>query len=147
MMENKIVAVSGGFDPIHSGHISYILDSAKHGPVVVILNSDEWLKRKKGFAFMPWHERASVVGAIKGVIDVIHADDDDGSVCESLKKLKPKYFAKGGDRLADNTPEVDLCNKIGIQMIFNCGGGKTNSSSEILGQYNDRIRNIAREWD
>ena len=126
------VAVSGGFDPVHSGHINYIIDASKYGDVIVILNSDDWLKRKKGYAFQTWDERSCVLRAIKGVVDVIHADDQDGTVCASLNKLRPTYFAKGGDRGIENTPEVKLCEELGIGLIFNCGGGKTNSSSQLV---------------
>lgn len=128
----KIVAVSGFFDPCHGGHISYIMDAAKHGNVIAILNSDKAAIRKKGYSFMDWSNRAAVVGAIKGVIDVVPVDDEDGTVCEALRKIKPDYFAKGGDRHIENTPEVKLCNELGIGLIFNCGGEKVTSSSELV---------------
>lgn len=133
-MARKIVAVSGYFDPMHGGHVSYIMDAAKYGDVIVILNSDEAAKRKKGYCFMPWDQRAAVVGAIKGVIDVVAVDDTDGTVCEALKRIKPYAFCKGGDRHLENTPEVALCNAMGIGLIFNCGGEKVASSSELVGK-------------
>ena len=80
-----LVAVSGGFDPIHKGHVQMILEAAKWGDVIVVLNSDEWLKRKKNFVFMPWKERAAILYAIKGVIQVSEVDDKDNSVCEAIR--------------------------------------------------------------
>lgn len=131
-MTRRLIAVSGYFDPCHGGHIAYILDASKHGNVIVILNSDAAAKRKKGYVFMSWDQRAAVVGAIRGVVDVVHVDDTDGTVCEALRRIKPYAFAKGGDRHIDNTPEVELCNKMGIALLFNIGGPKTASSSEIV---------------
>lgn len=145
-LARKIVAVSGYFDPCHGGHISYILDAAKYGDVIVILNSDEAAIRKKGYVFMSWDQRAAVVGAIKGVIDVIPVDDSDGTVCSALKKLKPDYYSKGGDRHYENTPEVPLCNKMGIGLIFNCGGPKTASSSELVNKAKVSANETARAW-
>lgn len=131
-MANKIVAVSGYFDPPHGGHASYVEAASKYGDVIIILNSDEAAQRKKGYCFMPWDQRAAVVGLWKGVVDVISVDDRDGTVCEAIREIRPDYFAKGGDRTIENTPEADLCNKMGIGLIFNCGGEKTASSSELI---------------
>lgn len=126
------VAVSGGFDPIHNGHIALITHAAKYGDVIVILNSDEWLMRKKGYVFMPYEKRAAIAYAIKGVMDVIPVDDADGTVCEALRRLKPDYFANGGDRFPDNTPELRVCTDMGIKPLFNIGGDKVASSSELV---------------
>lgn len=130
--QNKIIAVSGGFDPIHIGHVRMILDAAKLGNVLVIANSDEWLIRKKGYAFMPFEERAEILASIKGVVKVVKASDDDGTVCQSLYDNKIDIFANGGDRKNDNVPEVAICNKLGIEMIWNIGGGKIQSSSTLV---------------
>lgn len=126
------VAISGGFDPVHVGHIRLITEAALHGDVVVILNSDDWLKRKKGYAFMDWLSRAYILRAIKGVVDVVPVDDSDGTVCEALIKHKPDFFANGGDRFPDNIAELALCQSLGIKTIFNIGGEKIASSSEIV---------------
>tara|TARA_B100000287_G_scaffold388996_1_gene398698 strand:- start:184 stop:621 length:438 start_codon:yes stop_codon:yes gene_type:complete len=126
------VAVSGGFDPIHKGHVRMIRAASAFGSVVVIANSDEWLMRKKGYIFMPFEERAEILGSIKGVIAVYEARDDDNTVCESLKELKPNMFANGGDRKGDNVPEVALCEELGIQMLWNVGGEKIQSSSWLV---------------
>jgi len=135
-MISKKIAVSGGFDPVHVGHIRMILEASKYGDVIIIVNSDAWLKRKKGYVFMPWEERAEILSAVKGVNCVVLAKDDDGSVCESLVHLNDTmsldYFANGGDRKKENTPEIMLCQKLEIEMIWNCGGGKIQSSSELV---------------
>ena len=134
----KISVVSGGFDPIHSGHISYIQSAKKFGEyLIVALNSDEWLENKKGKAFMPFNERKSVLENIKSVDEVIDfVDDEKGSCIDALKKIKNKYpeaeitFCNGGDRGKDNIPEMDLK---GINFQFSVGGDdKLNSSSWIL---------------
>ena len=89
------VAVSGGFDPIHKGHVRMIRAASAFGNVMVIANSDEWLMRKKGYVFMPFEERAEILENIKGVVSVHQARDDDDSVCESLRILRPTMFANG----------------------------------------------------
>ncbi|MBI5793509.1 adenylyltransferase/cytidyltransferase family protein [Candidatus Uhrbacteria bacterium] len=141
----KIVAVSGGFDPIHIGHVRMILEAKKLGnELVVILNNDNWLKKKKGHAFMPEDQRREILEAIKGVDRVVltkHVpDDDDRSVCESLREIHPDIFANGGDRKPDGDPipEVVVCEELGIEMIYNVGqGGKMQSSSWLTAQDRD----------
>lgn len=132
MKEVKVVAVSGGFDPVHKGHVQMIEEASTHGPVLVIINSDAWLMRKKGYVFMPWKERAYIMGNIKGVAIVTAVDDSDGSVCEALKRHKPAYFANGGDRYETNTPEMEVCDELGIEMLWNIGGEKIQSSSSLV---------------
>tara|TARA_Y100000592_G_C5461030_1_gene313987 strand:+ start:284 stop:706 length:423 start_codon:yes stop_codon:yes gene_type:complete len=131
-MKRKIIAVSGGFDPIHKGHVRMIREAAKHGDVVVILNSDEWLLRKKGYKFMNFDERSYIAGSIKGVIMTTGVDDSDGTVCEALMRIKPHAFANGGDRKTNNTPEMELCEELSIEMLWNIGGEKEQSSSELV---------------
>ena len=126
------VMVSGGFDPIHVGHVRMIRDAAQHGEVIVVANSDNWLYRKKGYNFMGFNERKEILMAIKGVIDVISVDDKDGTVCEALRRIKPTYFANGGDRTSKNTPEKKVCSELGIEMLWNVGGQKIQSSSELI---------------
>lgn len=151
MKDNEIVvAVSGGFDPIHPGHIRYFKAAKELGDkLVVILNNDNWLVKKKRFNFMSEKERKEVLEAIKYVDEVIitkHVKDtDDLSVSESLKTLKPDIFANGGDRKADNIPEYELCKKMGIKMVFNVGpGGKIQSSSSLVDK---AARNAPRKVD
>ncbi|MCK9461616.1 MAG: adenylyltransferase/cytidyltransferase family protein [Proteobacteria bacterium] len=128
-----IVAVSGGLDPVHIGHIRLMKEASQYGRVKVILNSDRFLIEKKGYVFMPFDERKEVIEAIKYVDEVVPCIDEDQSVCETLKMLKPDYFVNGGDRFSDNIPEKKICEDHGIKMIFNAGeGGKVESSSELV---------------
>lgn len=112
MKERPVIAVSGGFDPVHIGHVRMIRDAARYGDVMVIINSDDWLMRKKGYVFMPWEERAEIMGNIKGVRLVTQVDDSDGTVCEALRRHKPDAFANGGDRKTENTPEMGISSEL-----------------------------------
>lgn len=141
---NKTIAISGGMDPVHVGHIKMIQAAAELGNVVVILNSDAWLKRKKGYVFMPYEERKYLLEHIKGVSAVSAVNDDDGTVCEALQRLQPDMFGNGGDRTSDNTPEKEVCLDIGIQMIWNLGGQKVQSSSELVRTF---VKNRAENSD
>ena len=132
MTDRPTVAVSGGFDPVHVGHVRMILEAAEVGDVIVIANSDEWLMRKKGYVFMPWEERAEILASIRGVLKVVPVDDSDGTVCDALRREKPTFFANGGDRKTDNTPEMDVCSELGIGLLWEVGGGKIQSSSELV---------------
>ena len=132
MRERPIIAVSGGFDPVHIGHVRMIQDAARYGDVMVIINSDDWLTRKKGYVFMPWEERAEIMGNIKGVRFVTQVDDSDGTVCEALRRHRPDAFANGGDRKTQNTPEMDVCEELGIQMMWAIGGNDKPQSSSWL---------------
>lgn len=128
----QTVTISGGFDPIHIGHIRMIREAANYGEVTVILNSDEWLTRKKNYVFSPWEQRAEILRALECVAKVVPVDDSDGSVCEALNRIDPDYFANGGDRIYSNTPETELCEKLGIKMLWNIGGGKVTSSQWMV---------------
>ena len=132
MVKRPLVAVSGGFDPVHAGHVRMILEAGEHGDVLVILNSDDWLMRKKGYVFMPWAERAEILSAFKGVKEVVSVDDTDGSVCHALRFNKPDMFFNGGDRKPHNTPENSVCEELGIKQLFSVGGEKIQSSSELV---------------
>ena len=128
----KIVAVSGGYDPIHVGHIREFKAAKKLGDkLYAILNSDQFLKNKKGFVFMPFKERKEILENIKHIDKVIPCIDKDQSVCKTLEKLKPDIFAKGGDRTLGNIPEAGVCRKYGIKMVFKAGGKKVQSSSAL----------------
>lgn len=136
-----IVAVSGGFDPLHIGHVRMFDEAKKLGDkLVVLLNNDHWLVKKKGYVFMKEQERKEVIEALRSV-DVVMVtshpkNPQDMSVCEELMKLKPQIFANGGDRKLDNIPEAVICREIGAQMIFNVGaGGKVQSSSWLVANY------------
>jgi len=132
MQQRKIVAVSGGFDPIHVGHIRMIQEAAELGNVVVIANSDDWLLRKKGYVFMKYEERQEILRSIKGVVNVFKASDEDNTVCRSLKTIKPDIFANGGDRKEGNVPEYKVCENLGIELRFGIGGDDKPQSSSWL---------------
>jgi len=128
----KKIMVSGGFDPVHVGHIQMIEEASRWGQVVVVVNSDDWLIRKKGYVFMPYKERVAILGNIKGVTLVSNVDDTDGTVCEAIKRIRPDAFANGGDRKKNNTPEMNVCNELGIQMLWGIGGANKPQSSSWL---------------
>lgn len=136
LIKGTIGVCSGGFDPIHPGHISMIKEAKQNCDyLIVIVNNDNWLKSKKGYTFMTENDRLYIVDHIVGVDATIltsHSiDDPDRSVCKELEKIRPDIFFNGGDRLEDNIPEYQLCKKLGIKMVFNTGGGKIRSSSEL----------------
>ena len=131
-MSEKVIAVSGGFDPIHVGHLRMMKQAAKHGKLTVIINSDKWLTRKKGYVFMPWEERAELISELSCVHRVIEAKDDDRTVCETLRELRPDIFANGGDRGMNSTPEAKFCEELGIELMWNIGGDKVRSSSKLV---------------
>jgi cytidyltransferase-like protein len=145
----KIIVVTGGFDPIHSGHIAYINEARKLGDLLVVgLNSDEWLVRKKGRAFMPWQERLCVLNNLSSVDEVYTFDDDDGTACHLLQQVRAHYpdsriiFANGGDRTQDNIPEMSVPN---VEFMFGVGGeNKSNSSSWILQEW--KAPKTERPW-
>lgn len=145
-----VVAVSGGFDPIHPGHVRMFKEAKALGDfLVVILNNDNWLQAKKKYSFMSADERKEVIESIRFVDKVVITKHPkhptDMSVVQELKSLKPDIFANGGDRKADNIPEYELCKKIGIKMVFNVGeGGKIQSSSLLVDQ---AARNAPRKID
>jgi len=138
-MKPRIVAVSGGFDPVHIGHIRMIQEARALGDrLVVIMNNDAWLTDKKGFVFMPEAERKEILEAIAGVDEVVITDhtpgDPDRSVVRALRFVRPHVFANGGDRKPDGdpVPEVAVCEELGIEMHYSVGhGGKVQSSSEL----------------
>lgn len=145
------VLFTGGFDPIHSGHLKAINQSAKLGKVIVAPNSDEWLRRKKGAAFQPLYERATILRNIESVSSVLTDwDDKDGTACEAIRKFYEKYsilkpdamlFANGGDRTPTTVDqaEIELCSTLGILPVFNVGGAKTQSSSSFLQKWSNHI--------
>ncbi len=138
--------VSGGFDPLHEGHIAMIKASAEASDGVIILaNSDDWLRRKKGKNFYSINTRRAILENIKGVIDVLGFDDTDNSACDGIRRARAKYpndklvFANGGDRGKDNIPEGNVCRECNIDLVFGVGGdNKANSSSWILGKWNQQ---------
>lgn len=150
----KTVAVSGGFDPVHIGHIQMIKEARELGDrLVVILNNDNWLKKKKGFAFMSEDERKAVLEAVRYVDEVVissHPENPtDMSVSAELEKLKPNIFANGGDRDPANAADpnsslykdIKTCERLGIEIVYNVGkAGKIQSSSDLV----KRIREMEK---
>tara|TARA_R110002020_G_scaffold421418_5_gene630545 strand:- start:1002 stop:1511 length:510 start_codon:yes stop_codon:yes gene_type:complete len=132
MSKKKTICVSGGFDPVHIGHLRMMQEASRYGDVIAIVNSDEWLMRKKGYIFMPFEERCEIIKGFSCVSTTTHVDDADNSVCEALERLQPDYFANGGDRKTNNTPEMNLCEELGISLLWSVGGGKIQSSSTLV---------------
>ena len=125
-----IAMISGGFDPVHIGHVELIKLAMAHGDIVVVLNSDEWLIRKKGYVFMSYNERSHILGAMRGVVAVISVDDQDDTVCIALEDLKPDFFINGADRHKPHPSEDTICKRLNITQIF--GGKKIQSSSKLV---------------
>ena len=145
----KIVLVTGGFDPIHSGHIEYLKSAKKLGDILIVgVNSDDWLTRKKGRPFMPITERVTLIENLKMVNHVILFNDTDNTAIEAIKNVKALYphdtvvFANGGDRTKENIPEMVVEN---VEFVFGVGGeNKANSSSWILEEW--KTPKTTRAW-
>jgi cytidyltransferase-like protein len=145
----KVVVVTGGFDPLHSGHIEYFRAAKQLGDLLIVgLNSDAWLARKKGQPFMPLEERRAIVGSLKNVHATMTFNDDDGSARDLLVLIKREFpyaeiiFANGGDRTAENIPEMTVPS---ITFEFGVGGeNKMNSSSWILREW--KQPKTLRQW-
>lgn len=139
MKKYRTIAVSGGFDPIHYGHITMIRDAHKLADnVYVIVNSDAWLMRKKGYVTMPFKERKQVIENLKYDCIVVEAKDDDDTVCVTLSAIMPSAFGNGGDRKKETTPEDYLCRELGIDAIYGLGDEKTTSSRQMSHIYTIR---------
>lgn len=146
MAKKKTVVVSGGFDPIHIGHVRLFKAAKKLGDkLIVIVNNDNWLKKKKSHIFMHQNERREIIECLAEVDQVVLTDHgpnpQDMSVSKELIKIKPDIFANGGDRTATNIPEAPTCKMLGCEMVFNVGqGGKIQSSSWLLAKYLKSIK-------
>lgn len=146
--QRPVYMTSGGFDPIHIGHVRCIRGTVQRarnkdnhawgmeGLVIVIVNADSFLERKKGYAFMPLEERMEIIDAIDGVDFVVPWDSKsaDQTVIGAIDILKPQYFTKGGDRFdASTIPEWDICQQVGCEIVTGVGqGGKIQSSSDLI---------------
>ena len=144
----KLILLSGGFDPVHIGHIRMFKEAKSFADEVVVgLNSDQWLTRKKGKPFMPWAERKEILEACQYVDYVFGFDDSDETACDFLRKINQMYttdpdtqvfFGNGGDRTNETTPEITYCKSNGIKLLWDVGGGKIQSSSWLIkGEEND----------
>ena len=148
-MINCVVLVTGGFDPLHSGHIEYFKAAKALGNILVVgVNSDSWLERKKGRAFMPSTERISIIQNLKMVDHCILFNDNDDTALEAINNVKMMYpnsqvvFANGGDRTAKNIPEMIAKD---VEFVFGVGGqDKLNSSSWILEEW--KAPKTIRDW-
>ena len=138
-MKNKLIILSGGFDPVHKGHIRMFKAASKLGEVIIGLNSDNWLLRKKNKYFMSFHERTEILESIKYISKVIPFNDFDDTAINLIKDVINLYsntskifFGNGGDRTVTTTPEHDYCKGNNIEMLWNLGGDKIQSSSDLL---------------
>ena len=138
-MMYDIVLLSGGFDPAHVGHVRMVRSAAMVGRKVVIgINSDEWLVRKKGYSFMPLNERKEIMGSFAGAYMAKEFDDSDDTACSLLMWARSKWptatiaFGNGGDRTSDNVPEQRVANELNIKMVWGVGGEKIQSSSTLI---------------
>ena len=154
--KKSVIILSGGFDPIHKGHMRMFREASNLGHQVIVgLNSDEWLTRKKGKPFMDFYERKEILEGIKYISSVVKFDDNDDTACSLIHQVRPTYnggmfhhdyldknptgrsdyeiyFANGGDRGKRNTPEMDTCRKLDVTMLWSIGGGKIQSSSWLI---------------
>ena len=144
-IKKDIVLVSGGFDPIHSGHIKLIKEASNYGDIIVLLNSDNWLRKKKGKEFLSFDERKIILNSIKNVIDVVPCGNEDKTCIDGIKLAISKYsknkifFANGGDRNDNTTPETIFCDQNNIETLWGIGGNKkSNSSSWILKKWSEK---------
>lgn len=128
----KKIVIAGGFDPIHSGHIALIKEAAKYGEVHIILNSDNFLAKKKGFFFQTWSDRKNILEAYTPYI--YEVNDSDSTVIEALRQIRPNYFGFGSDNTTENVKELAVCADLNIEPIFGLGGAKYNSSSAVNGR-------------
>jgi len=134
-MEKRIitVAVSGYFNPLHIGHLDYLEAAKKLGDkLLVILNNDEQVKAKGSVPFMNEQDRLRIVSALKVVDEVVLSIDKGKPVIESLRKYKPDIFCNGGDQTEKTIPETEVCNELGIELVFGVGGNKARSSSTLI---------------
>ena len=161
----SIIVLSGGFDPVHKGHLRMFREASNLGHQVIIgLNSDEWLTRKKGKPFMNFEERKEILEGFKYINQVLPFDDTDDTASDLIRRVHtiynseahdhnysdlPQqgmmdyyniYFANGGDRKVDNVPEVGVCKELDVVMLWGVGGGKIQSSSWLInGEENEGI--------
>ena len=139
----KIYMTSGGFDPLHIGHLKCIQETVSmaknnNGKVVILVNGDQFLINKKGAPFMNIDERLAIIFALKGVDLAAEWYDGSQTVTKAIKLFKPHYFTKGGDRSSPkDIPEWNMCKEVGCEVIFEVGGGKIQSSSSLLKNANN----------
>ena len=129
----NIIILSGGFDPVHKGHIRMFREAANLGHQVIVgLNSYEWLSRKKGKPFMNFEERKEILEGFRYVNQVLPFDDSDDTASDLIRRVHNIYFANGGDRGKGNVPEMPICKDLKVVMLWGIGGGKIQSSSWLI---------------
>ena len=159
----SVIILSGGFDPVHKGHLRMFREASWLGHHVIVgLNSDEWLTRKKGKPFMEFEERKEIIEGFKYVNQVLPFDDKDDTACDLIRRVHSLYdgdehehdyedvghagmlgyyqiyFANGGDRGKGNVPEVDTCETLNVTMLWGIGGGKIQSSSDLTKNWEEK---------
>lgn len=145
-MSQTVVVASLYGDPIHAGHIEYLQKARDLGDsLVVIVNNDKQTVNKKGFVLIPAKERMQIVRALRCVTAVVESIDEDGSVCKTLKMLRPDIFAKGGDRNRNNIPETAICEELGIKVIDGCGE-KIQSSRKLLNDLKSNLVHVVEGY-
>lgn len=169
MASDRTVMVSGGFDPLHVGHIQLFKGASGYGKLIVVVNSDDWLMRKKGYVFMSQRERCEIIAAIDCVdkvypvkpntadykrtdsfylqsskvslSDCLWIQDDDDTCIDAIRLLVPDIFANGGDRTTENVPEQKICEALNVDMIWGIGGqDKPQSSSWLVNNAIEQLR-------
>ena len=144
----SVIIISGGFDPVHKGHLRMFREASWLGHQVIVgLNSDDWLTRKKGKPFMDFKERKEILEGFKYINQVLAFDDKDETANDIIKQVCSLYrdfdvniyFANGGDRTSDNVPEMKVCDELGVEMIWGIGGGKIQSSSWLINGENELL--------
>lgn len=145
-MARTVVAASGYFEVLHSGHLEYLEKAKALGDeLVVIVNTDDQAKLKKGIVFMPLEERMRLLGALKCVDRVVASIDTDRTVCRSLAFIRPTIFAKGGDQNSGTIPEADICRQLGIQIVDGLGE-KIASSRWTLREIRNNLSAIREDY-
>ena len=138
-MKYDVMILSGGFDPVHVGHLRMIQAAAEMADEVVVgVNSDDWLLRKKGYVFMPHTERTEIIQGFDGCAKAVGFDDDDNTASDLLRAVREMHpdktiaFGNGGDRTSDNIPETPAAEEARIELVWSVGGGKVQSSSTLV---------------
>ena len=150
-MHYDVMILSGGFDPVHVGHLRMIQAAAELADTVVVgVNSDEWLKRKKDYVFMPHPERIEIIQGFAGCTRAVGFNDDDNTASDLLRITREMYpdktiaFGNGGDRTSENIPETAVAKDTGIDLVWSVGGGKVQSSSTLVADSRDNNPNESR---
>lgn len=140
-IDDRIIAVSGAFEPLHFGHVKLFEAARLFGKVVVILNSDDWVYQQKGYLLQNFSHRKNMLLALENVHDVVSVDDSDGTVVEALKRIKPHAFGNGGSRGAKTTPERQFCLDNDIKLVYGLGG---NERAQISMDIKEIILNASK---